>query len=333
MLIRKPADIPSSEITPESVYINRRRFIGKGAGIALGAAAGGALIGGGFGGSLAGGPGRAAAQTPPVTPQIGPTDWSAVRTELQEELTSFEDVTSYTRFYEFGVQKEDAARNAQTFQPRPWTIEVGGMCANPGVYGLEDFIQPGTMEDRIYRMRCVEAWSMVIPWYGFALRDVIDRAEPLGSARYVEFKTLLDPEQMPGQQRRVMDWPYVEGLRLDEARHPLTTLATGVYGQDLPNQNGAPIRLVVPWKYGSKSIKSIVSMTFTEQEPDCSWKRSAPNEYGFYANVNPEVEHPRWSQAQEWRLGEPGRRETLLFNGYVDQVAGLYAGMDLRVNY
>ncbi len=329
MLIRKPADIPSSEITPESVYLNRRRFIGRGAGIALGAAAGGALIGGGLGGALAGGPGRAAAQTP----QVGSRDWSAVRTELDEELTPFEDVTSYTMFYEFGVQKEDPARYADTLERRPWTIEVGGMCANPGVYGLEDFIQPGTMEDRIYRMRCVEAWSMVIPWYGFALRDVIDRAEPLGSARYVEFKTLHDPERMPGQQRRVMDWPYVEGLRLDEARHPLTTLATGVYGQDLPNQNGAPIRLVVPWKYGSKSIKSIVSMMFMEQEPDCSWKRSAPNEYGFYANVNPEVDHPRWSQAQEWRIGESGRRETLPFNGYAEQVAGLYTGMDLRVNY
>ncbi len=329
MLIRKPGDIPSSEITPESVYINRREFIGKGAGIALGGAAGGALIGGVVGGATAGRPKRAAAQTA----QVGQRDWSAVRTELDEVLTPFEDVTSFTRFYEFGVQMDDPARNAHTLEPRPWTIEVGGMCANPGLYGLEDFVQPGTMEDRIYRMRCVEAWSMVIPWYGFALRDVIDRAEPLGSARYVEFKTLHDPERMPGQRSSVLEWPYVEGLRLDEARHPLTILATGVYGQDLPNQNGAPIRLVVPWKYGSKSIKSIVSMTFMEQEPDCTWKRAASNEYGFYANVNPEVNHPRWSQAQERRLGEFSRRETLLFNGYVDQVAGLYAGMDLRVYY
>ena len=329
MLIRKPDDIPSSEITPESVYINRRKFIGQSAGIALGGAAGGALIGGGIGAATAARPRRAAAQTA----QVVERDWGAVRTELDEMLTPFEDVTSYNFFYEFGVQKEDPARNAHTLEPRPWTIEVGGMCANPGVYGLEDFIRPGTMEDRIYRMRCVEAWSMVIPWYGFALRDVIDRAEPLGSARYVEFKTLHDPERMPGQRSMVLDWPYVEGLRLDEARHPLTILATGVYGQDLPNQNGAPIRLVVPWKYGSKSIKSIVSITFMEQEPDCTWKRAAPNEYGFYANVNPEVDHPRWSQAQELRLGESGRRETLLFNGYVDQVAGLYAGMDLRVNY
>ncbi len=196
---------------------------------------------------------------------------------MGEELNSFEDVTTYNNFYEFGTQKEDPARNAHTLRPRPWTIEVGGMCANPGVYGLEDFIRPGTMEDRIYRLRCVEAWSMVIPWYGFALKDVIDRADPLGSARYVEFRTLLDPVQMPGQRRGILPWPYVEGLRLDEARHPLTILATGVYGQDLPNQNGAPIRLVIPWKYGFKGIKSIVSMTFTEQEPFNSWKSAASN--------------------------------------------------------
>ncbi len=323
MLIRKPADIPSSEITPESVYINRREFIGKSAGIGLAGAAGAGVVG-----SMFAGAGQASAQT-----QVGQRDWSAVRTELDEELTPREDVTTYNNFYEFGTQKEDPARYAHTLQPRPWTIEVDGLCANPGTYGLEDFIQPGTMEDRIYRMRCVEAWSMVIPWYGFELRSVIDRAEPLGSARYVEFKTLHDPVQMPGQRSRVLDWPYSEGLRLDEARHPLAILATGVYGQDLPNQNGAPIRLVVPWKYGFKGIKSIVSMTFMEQEPYNSWKRANSYEYGFYANVNPAVNHPRWSQARERRLGEFRRRETLLFNGYVDQVAGLYAGMDLRVNY
>ena len=328
MLIGKPGDIPSSEITPESVYINRRQFIGKSAGIALGGAAGGALIGGTVGGALAARPGRARAQAPGDQ-----RDWSAVRSEMGEELTPYEDVTSYNNFYEFGTQKEDPARNAHTLEPRPWTIEVGGMCANPGVYGLEDFIKPGTMEDRIYRLRCVEAWSMVIPWYGFALKDVIDRAEPLGSTRYVEFKTLHDLVQMPGQRSGVLAWPYVEGLRLDEARHPLTILATGVYGRDLPNQNGAPIRLVVPWKYGFKGIKSIVSMTFMEQEPLNSWQRAASNEYGFYANVNPEVDHPRWSQARERRLGEFRRRATLLFNGYVDQVAGLYAGLDLRVHY
>ena len=329
MLIRRPADIPSSEITPERVYINRREFIGKSAGIALGGATGGALIGGAAGGALVGGPERAAAQTSPGRQR----DWSSVRSEMGEELTPYEDVTSYNNFYEFGTQKDDPVKNAHTLQPRPWTIEVGGMCANPGVYGLEDFIQPGRMEDRVYRMRCVEAWSMVIPWYGFALKDVIDRAEPLGSAGFVEFKTLHDPAQMPGQRGRVLDWPYVEGLRLDEARHPLTILVTGVYGRDLPNQNGAPIRLVIPWKYGFKGIKSIVSMTFTEQMPWNSWNRAASNEYGFYANVNPEVNHPRWSQARERRLGEFRRRETLLFNGYLDQVAGLYAGLDLRVNY
>ena len=329
MLIRKPDDIPSSEITPESVYVNRREFIGKSAGIALGGAAGDALMGGAVEGALAGRPGRAAAQTP----QVGQRDWSSVRSEMDEELTPYDDVTSYNNFYEFGVEKDDPFKNAHTLQPRPWTIQVGGMCANPGVFGLEDFIKPGTMEDRIYRMRCVEAWSMVIPWYGFALKDVIDRAEPLGSARYVEFKTLHDPVQMPGQRARILDWPYVEGLRLDEARHPLTILATGVYGRDLPNQNGAPIRLVIPWKYGFKGLKSIVSMTFTEQEPFNSWKRANSFEYGFYANVNPEVNHPRWSQARERRLGELRRRETLLFNGYVDQVASLYAGLDLRVYY
>ncbi len=329
MLIRRPADIPSSEITPERVYINRREFIGKSAGIALGGATGGALIGGAAGGALVGGPERAAAQTSPGRQR----DWSSVRSEMGEELTPYEDVTSYNNFNESGTQKDDPVRNAHTLRPRPWTIEVGGMCANPGVYGLEDFIQPGRMEDRVYRMRCVEAWSMVIPWYGFALKDVIDRAEPLGSAGFVEFKTLHDPAQMPGQRGRVLDWPYVEGLRLDEARHPLTILVTGVYGRDLPNQNGAPIRLVIPWKYGFKGIKSIVSMTFTEQMPWNSWNRAASNEYGFYANVNPEVNHPRWSQARERRLGEFRRRETLLFNGYLDQVAGLYAGLDLRVNY
>ena len=329
MLIRKPDDIPSSEITPERVYINRREFIGKSAGIALGGGTGGALIGGAVGRGFVVGPGSAASQTSPG----GQRDWSGVLSEMGEELTPYEDVTSYNNFYEFGTQKDDPFKNAHTLQPRPWTIEVGGMCANPGVYGLEDFIKPGTMEDRIYRMRCVEAWSMVIPWYGFALKDVIDRAAPLGSARYVEFKTLHDPVQMPGQRSRVLHWPYVEGLRLDEARHPLTILATGVYGRDLPNQNGAPIRLVVPWKYGFKGIKSIVSMTFMDQEPYNSWKRAAASEYGFYANVNPAVNHPRWSQARERRLGEFRRRETLLFNGYVDQVASLYAGMDLRVYY
>ncbi len=207
------------------------------------------------------------------------------------------------------------------------------MCANPGVYGLEDFIRPGTMEDRIYRLRCVEAWSIVVPWYGFSLKDVIDRAEPLGSAGYVEFTTLYDLEQMPRQRSSVLEWPYVEALRLDEASHPLTMLVTGVYGRELPNQNGAPLRLVIPWKYGFKGIKSIVKMRFTETRPLNSWQRTTPREYGFYANVNPEVDHPRWSQARERRLGEFRKRRTLMFNGYGEQVASLYSGMDLRVNF
>ena len=320
MLIRKPADIPSSEITPERVYVNRREFIGRTAGIALAGVVGGTMLGKGA---------RAAAQ------QVGgpQKDWSNVRSELNEELNSYKDVTTYNNFYEFGTGKDDPARNAHTLEPRPWTIQVDGLCANPGTYGLEDFIKPGKIEDRVYRLRCVEAWSMVIPWRGFALEDVIDRAEPLGSARFVEFTTLRDVEQMPGQRSRVLAWPYVEGLRLDEARHPLTMLATGVYGQDLPNQNGAPLRLVIPWKYGFKGIKSIVSMRFVEKAPLNSWRLSAPNEYGFYANVNPEVDHPRWSQARERRLGELRKRRTLMFNGYADKVASLYQGMDLRVNF
>ena len=320
MLIKRPADIPSSEITSESVYLNRREFI---AGLAAAGAVGGAIMR----------PGRAAAQ--PAADLLGrrQKDWSKVRSELDEPLNSYEDVTTYNNFYEFGTGKGDPVKNAHTLRPRPWTIEVDGLCANPGTYGLEEFIRPGTMEDRVYRLRCVEAWSMVIPWHGFSLKDVIDRAEPLGSAQYVEFTTLYDLEQMPQQRRFVLEWPYVEGLRLDEALHPLTMLVTGVYGRELPNQNGAPLRLVVPWKYGFKGIKSIVKMRFTEEQPLNSWQQQTPWEYSFYANVNPEVDHPRWSQARERRLGEFRRRKTLMFNGYGEQVAHLYSGMDLRVNF
>ena len=319
MLIRKPDDIPSSEITSESVYVNRRQFIGMSAGVALAGGAGSGYL------SRVGDMRR-----PDASPQ---KDWSTVRSELDEELTPYEDVTSYNNFYEFGTGKADPAKNAGTLRTRPWTIEVDGLCANPGVYGLEDFIKPGTMEDRIYRMRCVEAWSMVIPWRGFALKDVIDRAEPLGSARFVQFTTLMDPEQMPYQRYGILDWPYLEALRIDEARHPLTILVTGVYGRDLPNQNGAPLRLIIPWKYGFKGIKSIVNMRFVEDMPLNTWKQSASHEYGFYANVNPEVDHPRWTQARERRLGEFRRRRTLMFNGYGEQVASLYTGMDLSINY
>jgi len=260
-------------------------------------------------------------------------DWSKTRSERGEELTSFEDITSYNNFYEFGTGKDDPARNAHTLETRPWSIAVEGHVAKPAVYNLEDFVAPHTIEERVYRLRCVEAWSMVIPWRGFPLADLVRRVEPTSKAKYVEFVTLLDPGQMPGQRRRIIDWPYVEGLRLDEAMHPLTFMATGLYGRDLPNQNGAPIRLVVPWKYGFKSIKSIVKLRFVENQPLNTWRQMLPAEYGFYANVNPDVDHPRWGQARERRLGEFRRRPTTMFNGYGDQVASLYAGMDLRRDF
>ncbi len=320
MLIKKPADIPSSEITPKSTYLNRRDFI---AGLAAAGAVGGSIMD----------PRRAEAQGVKGLPGYPQKDWSTVRSELDEELNSYEDVTTYNNFYEFGTGKGDPVKNAHTLKPRPWTIEVDGLCANPGTFGLEDFVKPGKMEDRVYRHRCVEAWSIVVPWYGFSLRDVIDAAQPTGSAQYVEFTTLYDLEQMPMQRSFVLEWPYTEGLRMDEARHPLTMLATGVYGEDLPNQNGAPLRLVIPWKYGFKGIKSIVKISFTEDPPLNSWRRATPREYGFFANVNPEVDHPRWSQARERRLGEFRKRRTLMFNGYADQVASLYAGLDLRRNF
>jgi sulfoxide reductase catalytic subunit YedY len=260
-------------------------------------------------------------------------NWSRVRSDLDEKLNSYENVTTYNNFYEFGTGKDDPAKNSHTLKPHPWTIEVDGLCAKHGTYEIEEFIKPGKMEDRVYRLRCVEAWSMVIPWYGFSLKEVIDWAEPLGSARYVEFTSLYNLEQMPMQRSFALEWPYVEGLRLDEARHPLTMLVTGVYGRELPNQNGAPLRLIVPWKYGFKGIKSIVKMRFTETQPLNTWQQKTPREYGFYANVNPEVDHPRWSQARERRLGEFRKRPTLMFNGYGEQVATLYSGMDLRLNF
>jgi sulfoxide reductase catalytic subunit YedY len=253
--------------------------------------------------------------------------------QQQDQPTPFEDVTTYNNFYEFGTGKEDPARNAKDFRTIPWTVKVDGLCNNKGDYGLEDFIKPSKLEDRVYRMRCVEAWSMVIPWQGFPLADVVKRADPLSSAKYIQFTTLLDPARMPGQRYPVLRWPYVEGLRLDEAMHPLALLSTGLYGKTLLPQNGAPLRLVVPWKYGFKGIKSIVRIQFTDEMPITAWWRQAPNEYGFYANVNPEVDHPRWSQATERRIGEFRRRPTLPFNGYADQVASMYAGMDPRKLY
>jgi sulfoxide reductase catalytic subunit YedY len=251
-----------------------------------------------------------------------------------EKPTSYQDASSYNNFYEFGTDKADPARNAHTLKTAPWTVEVEGLVKKPGRYSIEDLLKLSAQEERIYRMRCVEGWSMVIPWVGYSLAELIRRVEPLGSAKYVEFVTLADKAQMPGLGSRVLDWPYVEGLRLDEAMHPLTLLAFGMYGEVLPNQNGAPVRLVVPWKYGFKSAKSIVKIRFTEHEPTTAWNKAAAQEYGFYSNVNPLVDHPRWSQATERRIGEDGlfakKRKTLMFNGYEAQVGSLYAGMDLK---
>ena len=310
-------DLPSSEITPEGAYYDRRKFL---------TAAG--LIGAGLvgGATLPLSPRSASAQQQRSlgTPYgLQPTDVA----------TPEEDVTSYNNFYEFGTGKDDPAANAQDFKARPWTVKVEGLVAKPGNYQLEEFLKPSKVEDRIYRMRCVEAWSMVIPWRGIMLADVLKRAQPTSAAKFVEFTTLLDPARMPGQRYPVLDWPYNEGLRLDEAMNPLTLLATGVYGKDLPNQNGAPLRLVTPWKYGFKGIKSIVRIRLTATMPKTSWNLAASNEYGFYANVNPQVDHPRWSQATERRIGQFRRIPTLPFNGYAEQVASMYSGMDLRRNY
>jgi sulfoxide reductase catalytic subunit YedY len=254
-----------------------------------------------------------------------------------EKSTDYKDASTYNNFYEFGTDKSDPARLAGKFQPTPWTVEVEGLVRKPARYAIEDLLKLSAQEERIYRLRCVEGWSMVIPWIGYSLSKLIERVEPLGSAKYVEFHTAADPKTMPGLSASMLEWPYVEGLRMDEARHPLTLLAFGMYGEVLPNQNGAPLRLMTPWKYGFKSGKSIVRIRFTEKETRTSWTRSAPTEYGFYANVNPNVDHPRWSQATERRIGEDGlfakRRKTLMFNGYESQVGQLYAGMDLRKFY
>ena len=326
MLIRKASDIPASEITPEAVYIDRRRFLGRAAGIGLAGAL--ALAGcdaADAGASNAGAvaAGRAGDGAGEEGSEAGPGD----------EVTEERRVTEYNNFYEFGTDKSEPAESAKHFRTRPWTVAVEGLVARPAVYQLEDFVRPSKVEERVYRFRCVEAWSAVIPWLGFPLADVLRRAQPLGSARYVELTTLHDPAQMPGQRRAVLDWPYTEGLRLDEAMHPLAILSTGMYGKTLPNQNGAPLRLVVPWKYGFKSIKSIVKIELVADQPTSLWMGAAPNEYGFYANVNPDVPHPRWSQSTERRIGELRRRKTLPFNGYADKVAHLYDGMDLSANY
>jgi methionine sulfoxide reductase catalytic subunit len=309
MLINRPPDISSSEITDEALYWSRREFL-KTAG--FGAAAIGGLI--------------------PLANRLGGGDWRPASAR-DEKLTPYEDITGYNNYYEFGTDKGDPKANAGRFRTRPWKVEVAGEVKKPATYDLDDFLKGFTPVERVYRLRCVEAWSMVIPWLGIPLRDVIDRLEPTSKGKFVEFTTLLDPQQMPGQRSNILPWPYVEGLRMDEARHPLTLLVTGLYGKPLPNQNGAPIRLIVPWKYGFKGGKSIVKIRFTEQQPMTTWNIAAPREYGFYANVNPEVDHPRWSQARERRVGEFFKRKTLMFNGYADQVASLYAGMDLRTNF
>ena len=299
MLIRRAPDIPSSEITPESLYLNRRSFM-------------------------------AAASIAAVN-----VAWPAARLLRRarrdgDKPNSFQDITHYNNYYEFGTGKEDPAGNAGSLRTRPWKVEVAGEVAKPGHYDLDDLLRGQTIEERIYRHRCVEAWSMVIPWNGFPLRNLIERFQPTSRARFVEFTTLYDPSQMPGQKSDVLPWPYVEGLRMDEAMHPLTLVVTGLYGRPLPNQSGAPLRIHVPWKYGFKSGKSLVRIRFVEAQPANTWNVTAPKEYGFYANVNPNVDHPRWSQARERRIGEFFRRPTLMFNGYGDQVASLYAGMDLR---
>ncbi len=323
MLIKKPADIKPSEITDKSVYLNRRRFMQAGAGLGVGAALG---LAGAFGlsrpalGSAQQGGGHG----------LRALDYKPGPFGTDEKATPYKDVTTYNNFYEFATDKYSPARLAQTLKTSPWSVAVEGEVNKPGVYHLEDLLRPNPLQERIYRLRCVEGWSMVIPWVGFPLADLLKRFEPTGKAKFVEFTTLYNPEQMPGQHRAVLDWPYVEGLRMDEAMHPLTLLAVGLYGEVLPNQNGAPLRLVVPWKYGFKSIKSIVKIRLVEKQPVSTWMRAAPNEYGFYSNVNPQVDHPRWSQRTERRIGEFLKRKTLMFNGYGEQVASLYTGMDLK---
>jgi sulfoxide reductase catalytic subunit YedY len=321
MLIKRQ-DIPSSEITDQRIYLRRREFMRLAGGLAIGAAAG-PLVQACAGESLSAEPGQSPLAN--VKPRVVATD---------EKLNTFEEITSYNNFYEFGTGKNDPARYAGRLKTNPWKVKIDGHCARPADYNLEDLIRPHALEERIYRLRCVETWSMVIPWVGIPLADVLKRAEPTGKATFVEFQTLQRPTEMPGQQDPVLEWPYVEGLRMDEAMHPLTILAVGLYGKTLMNQNGAPIRLVVPWKYGFKSIKSIVRIRFVDRMPRTAWSVANPSEYGFYSNVNPDVDHPRWSQSTERRIPSLFKsNRTQMFNGYGDQVASLYSGMDLRKYY
>ena len=326
MLIKKRTslDIPSSEITPKKLYFDRRKFI-TGA-----AAAGAAAVAGSLGAELIS-PGQTVSADEGRLPYT--TKLQYTKSDLSthgEALTPYKDITTYNNFYEFGTDKADPSENAGTLRPSPWSVEIGGLCHKPQKLDVESIIKLHPLEERIYRMRCVEGWSMVIPWIGLPLSAVINAAEPKPKAKYVAFQTLYDPKQMPGQRRDVLQWPYVEGLRMDEAMNKLTILAVGLYGETLPKQDGAPIRLVVPWKYGFKGIKSIVKISFVENQPPTTWNIAAPNEYGFYSNVNPHVDHPRWSQAKERRIGEFFKRDTLMFNGYGDFVADMYKGMDLR---
>ncbi len=308
MLIRKPADLRYSDVTPKELYLNRRRFL------AAGSAALGALA-------------------LPPTSNAASLSFSKSSYTVDEKLTPKDDVTHYNNYYEFGTGKEEPARYANTLITSPWTVEFGGMVNKPQKLDITSIIKIAPLEERIYRHRCVEAWSMVIPWIGLPLSAVLKQVDPKPGAKYVAFQTLHDPKQMPRGKYAGIDLPYVEGLRLDEAMHPLAILAVGLYGESLPNQNGAPIRLVTPWKYGFKGIKSIVKITLTDKEPPCTWNITNAREYGFYSNVNPQVDHPRWTQASERRIGELFKRKTLPFNGYADQVAGLYSGMDLRKFY
>ena len=312
----KPGSIRSSEITPEAVYLNRRQFM-QGAAVV----AGGALL---------------AACAPKAEPTAVPqtvSSFASKHDELGDSLTAYDAVVGYNNYYEFTDDKEGVAPMAKNFKTRPWTVEVSGLVNKPHTYDIDELIKQFPIEERIYRLRCVEAWSMVIPWRGFPLNKLLNEVEPTSAAKYVHFVSILDRDQMPGQHSPFFVWPYSEGLRLDEAMNDLTLMTTGLYGQDLLPQNGAPLRVVVPWKYGFKSAKAIVKIELVTDQPQTLWSTSAPNEYGFYSNVNPDVPHPRWSQASERRIGESDRRPTLMFNGYGDQVASLYTGMDLRANY
>jgi methionine sulfoxide reductase catalytic subunit len=316
---------PASEITPRAVYEQRREFLRL-------------MTAGAAGAGLAAWAGRhAQAQVQGKLAKLPGAKSVVPGAVAADKVTSYKDITTYNNFYEFGTDKDDPVANAHTLRTRPWSVSVEGEVRKPKQYDIEELLKMAPMEERVYRMRCVEGWSMVIPWVGFSLAELIKRVEPTGNAKFVEFATLADPKQMPGLRSPVLDWPYLEALRMDEASHPLTLLCFGLYGEVLPNQNGAPVRLVVPWKYGFKSAKSLVKIRFTDKQPKTAWERAAPHEYGFYSNVNPKVDHPRWSQATERRIGADGlfqaKRPTLMFNGYEPQVGQLYAGMDLKKLY